>query len=79
MKARKIKDRIYWMGSVDWDRRLFDSLIPLPDGTSYNAYLIEGSEKTVLLDSVDDNHFNLLSTTVTGGLPVRHFNQINFL
>ena len=53
MKARKIKDHIYWMGSVDWDRRLFDTLIPLPDGTSYNAYLIEGSEKTVLLDSVD--------------------------
>lgn len=53
MKARKIKGRIYWMGSVDWDRRLFDSLIPLPDGTSYNAYLIEGSEKTALLDSVD--------------------------
>ena len=53
MKARKIKDRIYWMGSVDWDRRLFDSLVPLPDGTSYNSYLIEGSEKTVLLDTVD--------------------------
>jgi flavorubredoxin len=53
MKARKIKDRIYWMGSVDWDSRLFDSLIPLPDGTSYNAYLIEGSEKTALLDTVD--------------------------
>lgn len=53
MKARKIKGRIYWMGSVDWDRRLFDSLVPLPDGTSYNAYLIEGSEKTVLLDTVD--------------------------
>jgi len=53
MKARKIKDHIYWMGSVDWDSRLFDSLIPLPDGTSYNAYLIEGSEKTALLDSVE--------------------------
>ena len=53
MKRRKIKDRIYWMGSVDWDRRLFDSLIPLPDGTSYNAYLIEGSEKTVLIDTVE--------------------------
>jgi flavorubredoxin len=51
--ARKIKDRIYWMGAVDWDRRLFDSLIPLPDGTTYNAYLIEGSEKTALLDTVD--------------------------
>lgn len=53
MKARKIKDRIHWMGAIDWDRRLFDSLIPLPDGTSYNAYLIEGSERTVLVDSVD--------------------------
>jgi flavorubredoxin len=53
MLARKIKDRIYWLGAVDWDRRLFDSLIPLPDGTSYNAYLIEGSEKTALLDTVD--------------------------
>ncbi|MBU2528884.1 MAG: FprA family A-type flavoprotein [Candidatus Omnitrophota bacterium] len=53
MKARKIVNDVYWLGAVDWDRRLFDSLIPLPDGTSYNAYLIRGSEKTVLLDSVD--------------------------
>jgi flavorubredoxin len=60
MKARKIKDKIYWMGFVDWDRRLFDSLIPLPDGTSYNAYLIEGSEKTVLIDSVETELFDEL-------------------
>jgi flavorubredoxin len=53
MKARKIVDNVYWLGAVDWDRRLFDALIPLPDGTSYNAYLIRGSEKTVLLDTVD--------------------------
>ncbi|MBU0511183.1 MAG: FprA family A-type flavoprotein [Chloroflexi bacterium] len=53
MKPRKIKDGIYWVGAVDWDRRLFDSLIPLPDGTSYNAYLIQGSEKTALIDTVD--------------------------
>ncbi len=53
MLARKIVDRIYWMGVVDWDRRLFDSLIPLPDGTTYNAYLLEGNQKTALLDTVD--------------------------
>ena len=53
MKARKIREGIHWMGAVDWDRRLFDSLIPLPDGTSYNAYLVQGSEKTVLVDTVD--------------------------
>ena len=53
VKARKIRESVYWMGAIDWDRRLFDSLIPLPDGTSYNAYLVQGSEKTVLLDTVD--------------------------
>jgi len=62
MKPRKIKDDIYWMGFVDWDNRLFDSLIPLPDGTSYNAYLIEGSEKTVLIDAVESNLFDKLET-----------------
>jgi flavorubredoxin len=60
MKARKIDKGIYWMGAVDWDRRLFDSLIPLPDGTSYNAYLIQGSEKTVLLDTVDPTMADVL-------------------
>lgn len=53
MKPREIKPGIYWVGAIDWDRRLFDSLIPLPDGTSYNSYLIKGSEKTALIDTVD--------------------------
>ncbi|MBN1593497.1 MAG: FprA family A-type flavoprotein [Candidatus Coatesbacteria bacterium] len=53
MNKRQVKEGVYWMGAIDWDRRLFDSLIPLPDGTTYNAYLVRGSEKTVLLDTVD--------------------------
>jgi len=44
---------IHWVGALDWDRRLFDELIPLPDGTSYNAYLVKGSEKVALIDTVD--------------------------
>lgn len=60
MKARKINESIYWMGAIDWDRRLFDALIPLPDGTSYNAYLVQGSEKTVLLDTVDPTMVDVL-------------------
>jgi len=50
---RQLKTNIYSVGAIDWDRRLFDALIPLPDGTSYNAYLIKGSEKVTLLDTVD--------------------------
>ncbi|HUU03174.1 MAG TPA: FprA family A-type flavoprotein [Myxococcota bacterium] len=53
MKPRKISETVSWLGAVDWDRRLFDSLIPLPDGTSYNSYLVEGREKTVLIDTAD--------------------------
>ena len=53
MKPREIKPGIYCVGAIDWDRRLFDALIPLPDGTSYNSYLIKGSEKTALIDTVD--------------------------
>lgn len=49
------------MGAVDWNRRLFDSLIPLPDGTSYNAYLVRGSQKTALLDTVDPSMQSILA------------------
>lgn len=66
MDKRQIKERIFWMGAIDWDRRLFDSLIPLPDGTSYNAYLIEGSEKTALLDAVDPAMANILMAQLHG-------------
>ena len=31
MKPRKIREGVFWMGAVDWERRLFDALIPLPD------------------------------------------------
>jgi flavorubredoxin len=57
---RQIKPDIYAVGAIDWDRRLFDELIPLPDGTSYNAYLIKGSEKTALLDAVDPTKTEVL-------------------
>ena len=60
MKARTMREGVHWMGAVDWDRRLFDSLIPLPDGTSYNAYLVQGSEKTALLDTVDPSMADVL-------------------
>jgi len=53
MAVKKIKENVYYVGANHWDRRLFDELIPLPDGTSYNAYLIQGKEKTALIDAVD--------------------------
>ena len=57
---RKIKDNVFAVGAIDWDTRLFDRLIPLPDGTSYNSYLIKGSDKTALLDTVDPTKTTVL-------------------
>ncbi len=53
MAVRKIKKDVYAVGAIDWDRTLFDEIIPLPDGTSYNSYVVFGSEKTALIDTVD--------------------------
>jgi flavorubredoxin len=53
MEARPVVENVQWVGAIDWDRRLFDELIPLPDGTSYNAYLVRGAQKTALIDAVD--------------------------
>ncbi|MBC7319378.1 FprA family A-type flavoprotein, partial [bacterium] len=73
MKLRMIKDKIYLLPAIDWDRRLFDALIPLPDGTSYNAYLIEGTEKTALLDTVDPTMTNVLLTQL------KDINKIDYI
>ncbi len=66
MQKRKIAEKVHWLGAVDWDRRLFDSLIPLPDGTTYNAYLIEGRDKTALLDTVDPAMVDSLMAQLEG-------------
>ena len=50
---RKVKDDIYSVGIIDWHRELFDELIPLPNGTSYNSYFIKGQEKNVIIDTVE--------------------------
>jgi flavorubredoxin len=66
MNPRKIIDNVLWLGAVDWDRRLFDSLIPLPDGTSYNAYFVKGGEKNALIDTVDPPFWPQLEDQLAG-------------
>ena len=66
MEPRELRPGVYSVGAVDWDRRIFDSLIPLPEGTSYNSYLVRGSEKTVLLDTVDPTMTEVLLDRLRG-------------
>lgn len=52
MAIKTVKDNIFYFGSLDPERKIFDQLVPLPDGTSYNSYFVKGSEKSVLIDTV---------------------------
>ncbi len=53
MPIRQLTEDVYLVGSIDWDRRLFDELIPLPNGTSYNSYLVKNKDDALLIDTVD--------------------------
>jgi flavorubredoxin len=65
MPFRELKKGVYSVGAVDWDRRLFDELIPLPEGTTYNSYLIKTSTKTTLIDTVDPAKEDILLENLT--------------
>ncbi|MBL0225265.1 MAG: FprA family A-type flavoprotein [Geobacteraceae bacterium] len=49
----EIKPGLYWIGSEDPDLRVFDDLFPTEHGTSYNAYLLKGNNKTAIIDTVE--------------------------
>jgi flavorubredoxin len=50
---KTIKENVYSVGVEDWNRRIFDELIQIPEGTSYNSYLVKGEDKIALIDTVD--------------------------
>lgn len=52
MKFQEIIKDVYYCGLNDTERPIFDELIPLEHGTSYNSYLIKGLEKVAIIDSM---------------------------
>ena len=52
MDIKEIIQNVYTVGVKDIHRSLFDQIMPLSEGTSYNSYLIKGSEKIALIDTV---------------------------
>lgn len=66
---KQIRPDVYAVGAIDWDRRLFDELIPLPEGTTYNAYVVKGTDKVALLDTVDPKKSEtLMSNLISLGI-----------
>ncbi len=51
LKIKPIKNNVFYIGSKDRHRELFDQLMPLAEGTTYNSYLVKGSEKVAIVDT----------------------------
>ena len=49
---RKVQEDLYWIGANDRRLAMFEGVYSVPDGVSYNAYVLL-DEKTVLFDTVD--------------------------
>ncbi|MGO3018326.1 MAG: FprA family A-type flavoprotein, partial [Anaerococcus sp.] len=49
--VRKVTDDLYYVGGDDRRLALFENIFPIPEGVSYNSYLLM-DEKTVLIDAV---------------------------
>ena len=50
--VRKVTEELWWVGANDRHTTLFENIHPIPNGVSYNSYLLL-DEKTVLFDCVD--------------------------
>ncbi len=52
--------QIFSVGAEHPERKLFDCLMPLPHGTTYNSYLVKGEDKIALIDAVDPDKVDVL-------------------
>lgn len=60
----KISKTVFGVGAKDWKRRLFDDLIQLPEGTTYNSYLVIGQKKNALIDTVNPGFEQVLEDNI---------------
>lgn len=56
--TKNITDSVIWIGGSDRRQTLFESIYPIPDGASYNSYLIM-DEKIAVMDTVDSSVMEL--------------------
>jgi len=55
MTIQKVTGRVTQVGSIDPGLLFFDCLMPTPYGTTYNSFLVQGDEKTALIDPVQED------------------------
>ncbi|MEN8078754.1 FprA family A-type flavoprotein [Clostridioides difficile] len=54
----KITEDLFWVGALDPNLRIFDIIMETKFGTSYNSYLLKGSEGIALFETVKEKFFD---------------------
>ncbi len=54
-QAISLSERVHWIGALDPSLRTFDIILKTANGTSYNAYVVRGSEGVAVIDTVKEN------------------------
>ncbi|PNV79948.1 MAG: MBL fold hydrolase [Fervidicoccus sp.] len=60
----EIEDNVFWVGAKDYSRTIFDSLIRLQKGTSYNSYLVIGDNEAALIDTVNPGFEDIMEKRI---------------
>ena len=55
-QAVELSPRVHWIGALDPNLRNFDIILKTANGTSYNAYVVRGSEGVAVVDTVKENY-----------------------
>ncbi|HSL92532.1 MAG TPA: FprA family A-type flavoprotein [Candidatus Limnocylindrales bacterium] len=76
MTTVTLAPNVHWVGAKDPDLAIFDIVIPTEYGTTYNAYLVRGSEKTALIDCVKRPFAEELFRNISGFLPVEKLDYV---
>ena len=76
MKSLKLNDSLYWVGVLDKDLRVFDIIMYTEFGTTYNSYVLKGSEKTALFETAKAKFFDDYLETVEQITPVKDIEYI---
>lgn len=58
MKHLELKPGFFWNGILDKDLRVFDIIMETEFGTTYNSYILKGSEKTALFETAKETFFD---------------------
>ena len=52
--AVPLSERVHWVGAFDPHLRTFDIILKTANGTSYNAYVVRGSDGVAVIDTVKE-------------------------